>query len=213
MEILGNMLLLFSCSRVLTSLIGMRMGTVSVGEANDTIMGCQQCINSLLQHCVEFKKMEKRQKIKNCILQKTLFYFCIFTSWKWFWGLMRVEKNGMEQVCSPKNFFDFLSPVRCEIFEISSYTCCRLRPCTSDCDSYLVRDTENSVAFVHRKKRNYNLRDKSVYRLKLFCVSFQYNFLEATFCYPIITIKMKLTKNDRQRREFNLQCLIYMNNQ
>ena len=42
MGILGNMQLLSSCS------IRIRIGTVSVGEANDTIIECLQCINDLL---------------------------------------------------------------------------------------------------------------------------------------------------------------------
>ena len=45
MGILGNMMVPSSCSRVLTSL-GIRLGTVSVEEANNIIMGGVQCINS-----------------------------------------------------------------------------------------------------------------------------------------------------------------------
>ena len=50
------------------------MGTESVEEANDTIMGDVRCLNSFFYHpnsdCVELKK---GQKIKNCVLQKIIF--------------------------------------------------------------------------------------------------------------------------------------------
>ena len=47
---------------------------------------------------------KKEQKMKNRVLKKTLFYFCVFTSWKRFSGLIRVEKWYGVGVLAKKNF-------------------------------------------------------------------------------------------------------------
>ena len=64
MGILGNMKVLF-CLVVFRPHLGIRMGTVSVEKANDTIMRCLQWINSLLWNqnsdCLEFKKRKKKR--------------------------------------------------------------------------------------------------------------------------------------------------------
>ena len=137
MKILGNMQLLSSCSRVLISLTNQNLG---VGEANDTIMGGVQCLNSLLLHpnsdCVEFKKMEKRAKNENSRFAKNTFAFfqyyvlstdflallnCKLSIVGLFWGLIRIGKIVWGRCARQKNFLTFCRQLRCEILEISSY--------------------------------------------------------------------------------------------
>ena len=50
------------------------------------------------------QKRGKKQKMKNCILQKIIFYFSVFTSWKWFQELIPIKKIvwGM---CARQKFF------------------------------------------------------------------------------------------------------------
>ena len=77
MEILGNMQPLSSCSRVLTS--GIRMGTVGVKEAKDT-QYWRYAMLKLVFVAPKFrlrrvqKNGKKEQKMKNRVLQKTLFF-------------------------------------------------------------------------------------------------------------------------------------------
>ena len=122
MGILWNMQLLSSCSRVLTSL-----------RYQDGYYGCR---GSHYGRCAMLKlvfvapkyrlrrvqKYEKKeQKMKNRVLQKTLFYFCVFTSWKWFWGLIRVEKIIWGSVLAKKFFLTFCRQLRCEILEMNEF--------------------------------------------------------------------------------------------
>ena len=58
--------------------------------------------------------------MKICVLQKILFYFSVFTSWKWFWGPIRKGK-----VCSPNFFLTFRGKLRCEILnDFPCYKAC-----------------------------------------------------------------------------------------
>ena len=68
------------------------------------------------------KRGKKEQKMKNCVLQKKLFYFCMFTSWTQFWGSMRIKKIAWGRCARQKNFLNFGNQLRCAISEISSYT-------------------------------------------------------------------------------------------
>ena len=102
MKILGNMQLLFSCSRVL----------ICFRYQN----GYCWCRGSL--DCVEFKKLKKKKrKMKNRVLQQTLFYFCVFTSWTLFWGSIRIGKIVWERCARQKNFLNFWHQLRCANFE------------------------------------------------------------------------------------------------
>ena len=67
------------------------------------------------------KNGKKEQKTKNRILQKTLFYFCMFTSWILFWGSIRIGKTVWGRCARQKVFLTFCRQLRCEILEISSY--------------------------------------------------------------------------------------------
>ena len=62
------------------------------------------------------KNGKKEQKMKNRVLQKTLFYFSVFTSWTLFWGLIRVEKIVWGRCARQKIFFDFSLPVKVRNF-------------------------------------------------------------------------------------------------
>ena len=75
------------------------MGTVGVEKANQTIMGD----SAMLKHVFVTRKFrlrraqkrwKKEQKMKNCVLQKKIFFLSVFTSWKWFWGSLQVEKTA-----------------------------------------------------------------------------------------------------------------------
>ena len=50
------------------------------------------------------KNGKKEQKMKNRVLQKTLFYFCVFTSWTLFWRSIRIG-NIVWGRCARRNFF------------------------------------------------------------------------------------------------------------
>ena len=112
MRILGNMKVLSVLSHVLTSL------TYQGGYC--------RCKESQLYHYGRFamlkfrflapkfrlrqvqkneKKRKRERKMKNRVLQKTLFYFSAFTSWKWFWRLIRVLKKWYGVGVLAKNFF------------------------------------------------------------------------------------------------------------
>ena len=41
------------------------------------------------------KNEKKEQKMKNRVLQKTLFYFCVFTIWTLFWGSEKLCREGL----------------------------------------------------------------------------------------------------------------------
>ena len=109
------MQLLSSCSRVLTSL-----------RYQDGYCGCrgsqryQQCLNSSLQHpnsdCVEFKKMEKRAKNEKSRFAKNTFLFLRAHDLDIILGVITDRKNRVGQVCPPKKFFYFLSPVKVRNF-------------------------------------------------------------------------------------------------
>ena len=53
---------------------------------------------------VQKKGQKKGQKIKKCVFQKILFYFSVFTSWKWFWGSIWIEKIVWERCARQKKF-------------------------------------------------------------------------------------------------------------
>ena len=53
--------------------------------------------------------------MKNRVLQKTLFYFCVFTSWILFWGSILIGKIVWGRCARQKKFLTW-----CEILEISS---------------------------------------------------------------------------------------------
>ena len=126
MEMFGNMQILYFLSRVLTSL-----------TYQNGLRGCD--VRSQLYHYEMFavnkvpfvapkfrlrqvqKNWKKEQKMKNRVLPKTLFYFSVFTSWKWFWGLIRVEKMVWRKCNRQKIFLTFCRQLRCAILEISSY--------------------------------------------------------------------------------------------
>ena len=113
MKILGNMQLLFSCSRVLICF-----------RYQNGYCGCRGSLD-----CVEFKKLKKKKrKMKNRVLQQTLFYFCVFTSWTLFWGSIRIGKIVWERCARQKNILTFCRQLRCEILEISSYKGLMLPP-------------------------------------------------------------------------------------
>ena len=87
--------------------LGIKMGTVGVGEANDTIYGrCAMLKLIFWAPKLWLRRVQnngkKEQKMKNWVLQKNLFHFCVFTSWKWFWGLIWVEKMVWSR-CARKN--------------------------------------------------------------------------------------------------------------
>ena len=103
------------------------MGTVSVEEANDTIMGGVQCLIKLIFVAPKFilhrvpKSGKKEQKIKNCVLQKKTFLFLHVHELGIVLGVSTDRKNHDGKVCSPKKFFDFSHQLRCALWEISSY--------------------------------------------------------------------------------------------
>ena len=66
------------------------------------------------------KNAKKEQKMKNHVLQKTVFHFSVFTSWKWFLGLIWVEKIVWGRCACQKFFLTFCRQLRCAILEISS---------------------------------------------------------------------------------------------
>ena len=68
------------------------------------------------------KKSKREQKMKNRVLQKTLFYFSVFMSWKWLSGLVRVEKMVWDRCARRKIFLTFCRQLGCAILEISSGT-------------------------------------------------------------------------------------------
>ena len=67
------------------------------------------------------KKGKKRAKNENCVVEKKLCYFCVFTSWTFFWGSVRIEKDAWERCARQKFFLTFCHQLRCAILEISSY--------------------------------------------------------------------------------------------
>ena len=68
------------------------------------------------------KMGKKEQKIKNCVLQKLLFFFCVFTSWTLFWASIRIGKPVWGRCARQKKFLNFGNQLRCAILEISSGT-------------------------------------------------------------------------------------------
>ena len=125
MVIIWSMQLLSSCSRVLTSLT-YQNGYCECGESQR--YHCGRCaMLKLVFVAPKFrlrqvqKNGKKEQKMKNRVLQKTLFYFSVFTSWKWFWGLIRAEKKVWGRCARQKFFLTFCRQlyIRCAILEIS----------------------------------------------------------------------------------------------
>ena len=125
MEILGNMQLLSSCSRVLTSL--RYQNEYCGGKGSQRYHYGMFAVHKLPFVATKFrlrrvqKNGKKEQKMKNHILQNKLFYFCVFTSWALFWGSIRIGKIVWGRFARQKNFLTFCRQLRCEILEISSY--------------------------------------------------------------------------------------------
>ena len=124
MEILGNMQVLSLLIRVLTSL-RYQNRYCRCGESQRYHYG-RCAVLKLVFVAPKFrlrrvqKKGKKEKKMKNRVLQKIFFYFSLFTSWKQFWGLIRVEKMVWRRCARQKNFLTFCRQIRCEILEISS---------------------------------------------------------------------------------------------
>ena len=86
MGILGNMQLLSSCSRVYVSewvLWLWRKPTV-YHYGRCAMLKLIFLAPKFRQRRVQ-KRAKKVKKMKNCVLQKKLFYFCVLTSWTKFW--------------------------------------------------------------------------------------------------------------------------------
>ena len=112
MGILGNMQLLSLCSCVLTSYT-YQNGYCECGSSQRYHYG-MFAMHKLLFVAQKFrlrrvqKNGKKEQKIENRVLQKTLFYFSMFTSWKWFGRLIWVKKMAWGRCPLQKNFWNFL---------------------------------------------------------------------------------------------------------
>ena len=120
MEILGNMQILSSCSRVLTSL-----------RYQDQYFGCGESQRYHYERCAMLKlpfvatkfrprrvkkRGKKEQKMKNCILEKKSFLFLHVHELDIILRVNTDRKNRVGKVCSPKKFFVFLSPVKVRNF-------------------------------------------------------------------------------------------------
>ena len=104
-----------------------RMGTAGVKEANCFITYGRFAMLKLpfvapkLRLRRVQKKWKKRAKNEKLRFAKKKFYFCMFTSWTFFWGSVRIEKVAWGR-CARQNFFlTFRHQLRCAISEISSY--------------------------------------------------------------------------------------------
>ena len=125
MEILGNMQILSSCSRVLTSL-----------RCQDGYCGCEGSQRYHYWRCAMLKLIfvepkfrlrrvqkngKKEQKMKNRVLQKKLFSFACSRTGHYSGGQYGSEKSCGEVVLAKKIFLTFCRRLRCEILKISSY--------------------------------------------------------------------------------------------
>ena len=121
MGTLEDMQLLSSCSRVLTSYIYHN--------------GYCECMRSQRYHYGTFavhklpcvapkfrlrrvqKKWIKIAKMKHRVLQKTLFYFRVFTIWKWFCEVIQVEKMVWRRCARQKNLLTFCRQLRSQFWK------------------------------------------------------------------------------------------------
>ena len=138
MEILGNMQLLSSCSRVLTS-YAYQNGYCECRESQQYHYGrCAMLklvfVSTQIQTASSSKIWKKRAKNEKSRFAKNTFLFQRVHELDIVLRVNTDRKNRLGKVCSPKLFFDLSPVIRCAILEISSYL-----KSSSDDDSFTSR--------------------------------------------------------------------------
>ena len=98
--------------------------------------------------------------MKNCVLQKILYYLSVFTSWKQFWGLIGVEKIVWRR-CARQYFFFYCLLTVLEIFSCLQRNLSEIGFCTK---SLLIFSTpKRDDIYEISKNKNHKNRRKNSY--------------------------------------------------